>query len=132
MIFDFDETLARVSFKKEGLAIYDEQFDILTPEKTISCFINFRPYLFEALRILKTKFELILFTSSTKTYCQALIANYIEDKEMFFDHKLYKNDCVLNPYNGKGVLKNLDKLLTNRKISDIVIVDDLADNFINH
>ncbi|MFS8159560.1 MAG: NIF family HAD-type phosphatase [Candidatus Roizmanbacteria bacterium] len=49
-----------------------------------------RPGLKDVLRELKKHFELILFTSSTKTYCEALIKNVIENEEEFFDYKLYK------------------------------------------
>ena len=35
LVFDFDETLAKVSFDKNQLPYYDEQVDILTRNKTI-------------------------------------------------------------------------------------------------
>ena len=36
LIFDFDETLAKVHFNKKELPFYDDQVDILTKEKTIT------------------------------------------------------------------------------------------------
>ena len=36
IVFDFDETLAKVSFDKSLLPHYDEQVDILTRNKTMS------------------------------------------------------------------------------------------------
>jgi TFIIF-interacting CTD phosphatase-like protein len=45
---------------------------------------------------------------------------------------LFKDECVPNPFVGKGVLKYIDKFLGSRRIEDIVIVDDIADNYVNH
>ena len=36
IVFDFDETLAKVHFNKRELPHYDDQVDILTKDKTIS------------------------------------------------------------------------------------------------
>jgi TFIIF-interacting CTD phosphatase-like protein len=54
-------------------------------------FISMRPGLKEVLRELKAHFELILFTSSSKVYCDGILKNVIESEETFFDHKLFKN-----------------------------------------
>ena len=89
-MFDFDETLAKVHFNKRELPHYDDQVDILTKDKTISIFISLRPGLKEVLRELKNHFELILFTSSSKIYCDGILKNVIECDEKFFDHKLFK------------------------------------------
>ena len=58
-------------------------------------FIKLRPGLKEVLAELKQYFELILFTSSSKVYCEGLIKNVIENSEQFFEHKLYKSQCSL-------------------------------------
>ena len=41
LIFDFDETIAKVLFNKKELPFYDEQVDILTKDKTITVIAHF-------------------------------------------------------------------------------------------
>lgn len=53
IIFDFDETLAKVHFNKKELPVYDDQVDILTKDSTITIFISLRPGLKDVLRELK-------------------------------------------------------------------------------
>ncbi len=36
IVFDFDETLAKVHFNKKELPVYDDQVDILTKDNTIT------------------------------------------------------------------------------------------------
>ncbi|TNV84748.1 hypothetical protein FGO68_gene6285 [Halteria grandinella] len=140
IIFDFDETLAKVHFKKKELDYYDDQVDILTKDKQISIFISLRPGLKQVLRKLKEHFELILFTSSSKIYCDGILRNVIEADEKFFDHKLFKNHLypprifsVASRFHKENTLiKNLDILLSGRNIQDLVIVDNRAANYCDH
>lgn len=83
------------------------------------------------LRELAKHFELILFTSSSKLYCEALINNVIETEDCFFDHKLYKRQCKILP-GQSGCLKDLDMLLKGRSIKDILIVDNRSSNYRQH
>ena len=105
-------------------------------------YISFRPGLKKVLRELKEHFELILFTSSSKTYCDGILQKAIQgdDGEIFFDHKLFKNHLfppkVYNPaskfHKDNSLIKNLDILLSGRKLSDILIVDNRSANYCDH
>ena len=99
------------------------------------------------LRELKNHFELILFTSSSKIYCDGILKNVIECEETFFDHKLFKNHLAA-PRNfiGRGsrmmssqkgdqsgsLIKNLDILLSGRTLGDLLIVDNRSDMYCDH
>ena len=89
------------------------------------------------LRELKKHFELILFTSSSKIYCDGILKNVIETDEVFFDHKLFKNHLYPpKVYNNASrfhkdntLIKNLDIFLAGRVMSDIVIIDNRSANY---
>lgn len=100
-----------------------------------------RPGLKEVLRELKQHFELILFTSSSRIYCDGILKNVIEsDGEVFFDHKLFKTHLVPPKiYNmasrfhkDNSLIKNLDILMSGRNLSDMVIVDNRSANYCDH
>ena len=93
------------------------------------------------LRELKKHFELIIFTSSSRIYCDGILKNVIEsDGETFFDHKLFKNHLVppkiYNPasrfHKDNTLIKNLDILQSGREMSDIVIIDNRSANYCDH
>ncbi len=105
-----------------------------------------RPGLKEVLRELKKHFELIIFTSSSKIYCDGILKNVIECEETFFDHKLFKNHLAA-PRNYIGgsrqmssqkgdpsgtLIKNLDILLSGRTLSDLLIVDNRSAMYCDH
>jgi TFIIF-interacting CTD phosphatase-like protein len=81
----------------------------------------------EVLRELKKHFEIILFTSSSKMYCDLLIDSTIEKDEKFFDFKLYGQHCAKDSQT--GISKDLEILLSGRNLDDIVIIDDRVENF---
>lgn len=105
-----------------------------------------RPGLKEVLRELKNHFELILFTSSSKIYCDGILKNVIECEETLFDFKLFKNHLAA-PRNFIGgsrhmssqqgdpsgsLIKNLDILLSGRTLSDLLIVDNRSAMYCDH
>ena len=112
LVFDFDETLAKVVFDATKLESYDERLDLLTKKKTHHVFIKFRPRMKEMLYSLKEHFELILFTSSSEAYCKAIIGAAIENDGQIFDYKLYKKQCIVR--HKQSCLKDLDQLLNGR------------------
>lgn len=79
---------------------------------------------------MKKNFELILFTSSTKLYCDGICKNVIENEESFFDYKLFKHHITSNEVNIQ--IKNLDILLDGRDLKDIVIIDNKSYNYFDH
>lgn len=87
------------------------------------------------LTALKTCFELVLFTSSSKIYCEAVINTMIENEEKYFEYKLYKKHCtVVSTYDTRTRVcyKNLDILMKGRNLKDLLIVDNRSENYLKH
>jgi TFIIF-interacting CTD phosphatase-like protein len=92
------------------------------------------------LKELRKHFELILFTSSSRIYCDGILKNVIESKEKYFDHKLFKNH--LSPPRSTTIaykfkkentlIKNLDILLCGRSLSDTILIDNRSANYCEH
>ena len=102
--------------KRERILKYIKQF-----------YVCLRPFLREFLSRAKEKFELIVFTASDAIYAKAIL-NIIENgNNKYFDHKIYKDFCIIkeNFY----VFKNLEVLTSNRNLKDIIIIDNLVNNF---
>ena len=106
LVLDLDETL--ISFR-----INDSNKEIL----------KMRPGLFDFLRKVKTRYELVIFTAGTKEYAEPIIDS-IEKKEKFFLKRLYRNHTV---YKDNIYIKDLTKL--GRDLSKIIIVDNMPQNF---
>ena len=85
----------------------------------------------EVLTELKKDFELIIFTSSSKIYCEGILKNIIEVNGPIFDYKLFKNHLYYKS-DHKYPIKNLDILLEGRTLKEIVIVDNRASNYSDH
>jgi hypothetical protein len=93
------------------------------------------------LRELKKHFEVIMFTSSSRIYCDGIMKNVIEtDGETFFDHKLFKNHLfppkVYSNYSrfhlDNTQIKNLDILKEGRDMKSMVIIDNRSANYCDH
>eukprot|EP00347_Sterkiella_histriomuscorum_P012678 403367647 len=114
LVFDFDETLAKVSMNKNNIPEHAETVDILTKNSVQSIYIVLRPGLKEILRELREHFEIVMFTSSSRVYCQGILRAVIETEgEEFFDYRLFKDSLIQRP--GRNYyIKNLDILLKNR------------------
>jgi len=82
------------------------------------------------LRRLRQHFELILFTSGESTYAHAAL-NKLEQEEKFFDYRLTKENCIRLPEQDFGA-KDLRILCSNRRIEDILIVDNSISNYMLH
>lgn len=81
-----------------------------------------RPYIFDMLNKLKQNFELVLFTCGTKEYLHRLL-NYFDPERERFDFYLSRDECFKSE-NLKVFEKDLRILLENRKLKDIIIVDN--------
>ena len=108
LILDLDETL--ISFK-------------INPKDPSNGLLRFRPGLDLFLAKMKNYYELIVFTSATEKYADIII-NAIENKQKYFDYRLYRKHTVM--YNG-DLVKDLSKL--GRDLSKIIIVDNIPQNF---
>ena len=72
-------------------------------------------------------FEVIVFTASHKSYADAVL-DYLDPDNSLIHHRLYRENCVIV----KGMhIKDL-RILGNRKIQNIVIIDNAVYSFAYH
>ena len=118
LVLDLDETL--ISIKRDSNNNIKMNKNNLIP-------LILRPGLVDFLHKMKQIFELILFSSGTSEYVTPII-KHIEKKEKFFEHILYRQHVTYEE-NG-NFFKNLN--LLNRNVKNILIVDNVFENFKNH
>jgi CTD small phosphatase-like protein 2 len=96
LIFDMDETLIHCvdDVEKEET---DVVIEIEFPgEETVYAGINIRPYIIECLLEASKHFQVVVFTASHQVYADAIL-DYIDPKHELFQHRLYRQHCVLTP-----------------------------------
>ena len=134
LVLDLDETLIHLRQKKDVINIKND-VNIKINNKSDYFYDNydknnnkyllqFRVGLFSFLTILKPFYELISFTSASKEYADVII-NEIEKKRKFFDHKFYREHCVI--YKDTFV-KDISRI--GRDIKKIIIIDNNERNFV--
>ena len=120
LVLDLDETL--ISFKKNATHSNLNKFI-----NNLNTTIIIRPGLIEFLKNMKQFYELILFSSGTSDYVDPII-KLIEKNENFFEFVLYRQHISFNEIG--EYFKNLN--LLNRNIKNILIIDDMEQNFKYH
>ena len=70
-------------------------------------------------------YEIIIFTASTQAYAEAIV-NYIDPHNKLINYVLTRKHCMQTK-NG-FFIKDL-RIITNRNLKDIVIVDNLLISF---
>ena len=122
VIFDLDETLVHCCPNPENGSMI---FDALLPSgEKIQCGINIRPFVQECLKAANEFYEVIVFTASHKCYADTVL-DYIDPNKELIHHRLYRDNCIItdNLY-----IKDL-RILHNRRLEDILIVDNAAYSF---
>ena len=108
LVLDLDETL--VHFKeiidKEGNGI-----------------MRIRPGINEFLEEVGKYYELIIFTTATQDYADALI-DAIEEDKIYFEHRFYRNHAIIM---NNDFVKDLNRI--GRPLDKIIIVDNMPQNF---
>ena len=107
LVLDLDETLVFVKF-------------LNNKEKGI---LHFRPYLFDFLNCLLPFYELISFTTATKSYADSIL-NSIEEKKTYFSYKFYREHAIIQ---GNNLIKDISRL--GRDMSKILLIDNMSLNF---
>ena len=82
-----------------------------------------RPGLTEFLRNIKSYYEIILFCSGKKKYCDTIIDS-IDEKNKYIDYRLYQEHCTII---NDDFVKDLSKI--GRAIDKMIIVDNLPQNY---
>jgi len=110
LVLDLDETMISFKFTEISMGIGK---------------LHLRPGLEEFLEEVKKYYEIIVFTSGTKDYADAILS-IIEQKNnsKYFDGLLYREHTILM---GKKYIKDLSKL--GRDLSKTIIVDNLPHSF---
>ena len=106
LVLDLDETLISFRFGENHRGI-----------------LKMRPGLFDFLRNVKKKYEIIIFTAGTQEYADPIL-DTIEKRGKFFAKRLYRQHTILM---NKVYLKDLTRL--GRDLSKIIIVDNMPQNF---
>lgn len=89
--------------------------------------IYYRPFLFEFLDEMKTKFELVIYCSLPDSYLNAIV-NSMEKKTKYFSYRFGENFCIFPNYFFS--IKTIDFLLFNRSLSDIIAVDTIPKEYV--
>ncbi|KAL4489491.1 hypothetical protein ABPG72_002787 [Tetrahymena utriculariae] len=124
LVFDLDETLIHCN---ENANIPS---DVILPIRfptgeVIEAGINVRPYCMEILKELSKFYEIIVFTASHSCYANVVL-DYLDPKGQYITGRLFRENCVTTE---EGVyIKDL-RVIANRNLSDIVLVDNAAYSF---
>ena len=108
LVLDLDETLINFKPKNNG-----EEGGIL----------RVRPGINEFLDEVGKYYELIIFTTATQDYADALI-DAVEEDKIYFDHRLYREHAVIID---NDFVKDLTRI--GRPLDKIIIVDNMPQNF---
>ncbi|CAG9322733.1 unnamed protein product [Blepharisma stoltei] len=123
-IFDLDETLVHCC---DGIEDCDVVLPIIFPTgEAIDAGINVRPYTLECLREINKEYEIIVFTASHQCYADVVL-DYLDPSKELIHHRLYRNNCV----NVEGIYMKDLRIFANRKLKDMVIIDNSAYSFGN-
>lgn len=122
MIFDLDETLVHCC---EGSASPDVVLPITFPTgEVVNAGLNIRPFAQEVLAEANRLFEVIVFTASHQCYADVVL-NYLDPSHEWIHHRLYRDNCV----SMDGLFIKDLRILANRRLQDLVIVDNAAYSF---
>lgn len=126
LIFDLDETLVHCVDSIEH-SCPDVILPIAFPTgEVISAGINIRPFVQEVLLEANIHFEVIVFTASHKCYADVVL-DYIDPTRQLIHHRLYRDNCICT----QGVFIKDLRIFSNRRLQDMVIVDNAAYSFGN-
>ena len=126
-VFDLDETLIHCLVK--NIEKSENIIEITLPSrKKGKLGLNQRPHWKEALDSIKDRFEIVVYTASHKSYCDAIL-NFMDPEGKYFKYRLYRNNCTSVKYNGVEIyIKDLS-IFKNINLKDIIIIDNSVISF---
>ena len=124
LVLDLDETLIHCS--SSPIDFPDNIIYLTSRGQKKTLYVKYRPGLFEFLNRVSQKFELVVFTASTREYAEQVI-NKIDYQRRLLKYRLYREDCT--QVSGQYV-KDLEKL--GRDLSKVVILDNSVTAFLYH
>ena len=125
IIFDMDETLIHCVDDIVTEAP-DVVLNVTFPSgEVVEAGVNIRPYAIECLKEVNKVFQVVVFTASHKFYADVVLDHLDPDGELI-QYRLYRDSCVQT---ADGVyIKDL-RILKNRQLKDVVIVDNAVYSF---
>ena len=95
LLFDLDETLVHCfEGEPKKLSAKTRKCFLQTETQILKCDVNVRPYVNQAMRILKhAGFELGIFTASSQDYADAIIEQIIDPFQELISVRLYRQHC---------------------------------------
>ena len=114
-LLDLDETLIHCigEIKNDNIKKMkcDKIIEVILPtKKKVKIGINIRPHLFEAMEIIKEKYNIVIFTASHSSYTDAILKE-IDPENKYFKYRLYRNNCIPIKIDDKNFyVKDLDIL----------------------
>jgi Dullard-like phosphatase family protein len=124
LVFDLDETLVHCCENPE-----EQHPDVILPVtfpngEVINAGINIRPHALECLRTVNKDFEVFVFTASHQCYANVVL-DYLDPTGELIHARFFRDNCI----NMGGIyIKDL-RIFANRKLNDVVIVDNAAYSF---
>eukprot|EP01017_Pseudomicrothorax_dubius_P030217 TRINITY_DN3749_c0_g4_i2.p1 TRINITY_DN3749_c0_g4~~TRINITY_DN3749_c0_g4_i2.p1 ORF type:complete len:440 (+),score=112.49 TRINITY_DN3749_c0_g4_i2:44-1363(+) len=123
LCLDLDETMIHTCTMKERPDV------VLTAKddygNSVSIPVKIRPYLHEFLKRMAEMFDIVVYTAGADYYANAIL-NHIDPNKVFLSDILSRKNCM-ETKNG-FVIKDL-RIIRNRELKDIVIVDNLSHSF---
>jgi CTD small phosphatase-like protein 2 len=121
LVLDLDETLiyAQMNATKERLPTIGDKSEARSMKVMI------RPYAEEFLKEMSKEFEIIIFTAAEKNYAESMI-NLLDPKQQYVSYILHREHCLRTK---KGLLIKDLRIIKNRDLKDMVIVDNFTPSF---
>lgn len=124
LIMDLDETLVHCCENPEEMKP-DIFLPITFPNgEVINAGINIRPFVLDFLRTINKDFEVFVFTASHQCYANVIL-NYLDPTGELIHQRFFRENCI----NMGGIFIKDLRIFSNRKLSDIIIVDNAAYSF---
>jgi CTD small phosphatase-like protein 2 len=126
LVLDLDETLIHADFDKNFQG-HDHVITFLHEGEELTVPIFVRPGIQEFLEKASQNFEIFVFTASKKVYADTVL-NFLDPDGRIFKTRYYREDCI--KVGSKVYVKDL-RIFDNRKLEDIILVDNSMYSFAN-
>jgi CTD small phosphatase-like protein 2 len=120
LVLDLDETLIYAQMNSS-----DRLPSIGDKNEARSMKVMIRPYAEEFLKEMSKEFEILIFTAAEKTYAESMI-NLLDPKQQYVSYILHREHCLRTK---KGLLIKDLRILKNRDLKDMVLVDNFTPSF---
>ena len=121
--FNFKPNKKTVVFELESTLVSYYIEDLNLDENSNSLGINIRPHLMESLDVIKKDYNIVIYSSGSKIYVDAIL-DFLDPKHEYFNFRLYREHCNRYIINNKIYFtKNLNIFKNICPLKDIVMVD---------